>query len=142
MNLVAGVNASIAAASRQGFAAAAPRVWQAVAALPPSEQDVLRQLLEGMTAAICRDEAPAAQLWQEACLCYLDACSEAQLVGWSWRVDNGSLSSNFKKEAEVEVSLGWLGESGGECGGGRGGAGKARRPKPAARQVHDPLRCL
>lgn len=115
----AGVKA--AAARRQADATPADRaaVRQAAAALPQGQQQVLRQLLESLWAAISLEgpqkfegmegprnmtlEGPVVRspLWQEACLAYLGGCSKAQLSSWRWHV---SAHGGWRAESgEVEV---------------------------------------
>ena len=113
MSLVDGVRAAILAATigrQPGASGRAAAVRRAAAALPPGQQQVLQQLLEGMYAAISH-EGPAtpwssegpktAPLWQAACLAYLGTCSEAQLLGWRWQIEEDQAVQG--RSAEVEV---------------------------------------
>lgn len=118
MSKVADVRGAVdAAAGKHQSVAARGRaaVRQAVAALPPAEQPVLQQLLEGLYEAISQEgpdrpfqppvSAMKAPLWQDACLAYLATCSPAQLSGWRWRVEHDSGVFISSRQAEVEV--GW-----------------------------------
>ncbi|KAI7840871.1 hypothetical protein COHA_005401 [Chlorella ohadii] len=116
MSKVADVRAAVdtAAGKHQSVAARGrAAVRQAVAALPPAEQPVLQQLLEGLYEAISQEgpdrpfqppvSAMKAPLWQDACLAYLATCSPAQLSGWRWRVEHDSGVFISSRQAEVEL---------------------------------------
>ncbi|PRW59763.1 hypothetical protein C2E21_1800 [Chlorella sorokiniana] len=105
-----GVKAS--AARRQAGATDRSRaaVRQAAAALPQGKQEVLRQLLESMYAAISQEgprdmglRGPAVRspLWQEACLAYLGGCIAEQLSGWRWRVSREEALQPTSAELEL-----------------------------------------
>ena len=116
MSLVDSVRDAIVATAigrQAGASRRAAAVRRAAAALPPGQQQVLQQLLGRLYTAISLEgpDTPwgkgvpdAAPLWQAACLAYLGTCSEAQLQGWRWSVQEGN-DSVENRSAEVEVRL-------------------------------------